>query len=818
MIKINSAHIEEFRGIRKLDIDLHGKTFAVSGPNGSGKSGVIDAIEFGLTGQIRRLTGRGTKGLTVTEHGPHVDKVKFPDAAFVELNLNFPTLGKTAKITRKVSAPRKPKIEPNDPDIRAILDDLENHPEITLARREILRFILVEPTKRSDEIQAILKIEDLGQTRSALNGALSKLKRETTATEKAVRDADDTLCKHLSIASLSATELLAAVNEKRKILGLELLLKLEAGTILDQGLTTTTDEQPLNKTVALTDLAKLVDVINLFDAAPSAEAAAVVTQISRLEEDPQLLQSLHQRSLVERGLMLVEGPECPMCDHRWPDQAHLLAHLHAKQDKSKDAGAVQKLILDQSAVLSSNAESLVNLLLNKAHAIAKSAKQTDILGSIVVWGKDLDGLRKDLDNFDAVLGHKDRLSSGWHGCPENFKAELIALQDVIRAIPDLTAIVEAQTFLLNAQQRLNDYRIARKRKCVAARASKLADVTHDAWCSAMETELDELYNAVQADFSKFYRMFNDGDEEKFTANLKAGEGRLDFEVNFYDRGLFPPGAYHSEGHQDCMGVCLYLALMKRLLGDSFTVALLDDVVMSVDADHRYQFCQLLMNEFPNTQFVIATHDRLWAEQMRSAKLVTRKTSLAFHSWTVDTGPLVESNLEVWDDINASLQKGKVETAAHTLRHHLEFVSRHLAGQLGARPTFKADGNYDLGDLLPSTISRLKNLYGKAADSAQSWNNDALKALATERKKQLAESSGNKNVEEWAINKAVHYNEWANFGKNDFTPVVQTFKGLLDCMQCQDCGSWLYLVPKSGPLETLRCQCNNVNFNLKSKHG
>src|SRR2546429_4550729 len=27
--------------------------------------------------------------------------------------------------------------------------------------------------------------------------------------------------------------------------------------------------------------------------------------------------------------------------------------------------------------------------------------------------------------------------------------------------------------------------------------------------------------------------------------------------------LFPPGAYHSEGHQDSMGVCRYLALMKR---------------------------------------------------------------------------------------------------------------------------------------------------------------------------------------------------------------------------------------------------------------
>ena len=69
MIRLQSAHIEEVRGIRKLDIDFQKGTFAISGPNGSGKSAVIDAIEFGITGEIGRLTGRGTKGLSVAEHG-----------------------------------------------------------------------------------------------------------------------------------------------------------------------------------------------------------------------------------------------------------------------------------------------------------------------------------------------------------------------------------------------------------------------------------------------------------------------------------------------------------------------------------------------------------------------------------------------------------------------------------------------------------------------------------------------------------------------------------------------------------------------------
>ena len=337
---------------------------------------------------------------------------------------------------------------------------------------------------------------------------------------------------------------------------------------------------------------------------------------------------------------------------------------------------------------------------------------------------------------------------------------------------------------------------------------------YDAWCRAMEDELNALYEDVQGDLSTFYRMINEEDEARFTAKLTPSEGRLDLDVNFYERGLFPPGAYHSEGHQDGMGVCLYLALMKRLFGNSFTIALLDDVVMSVDADHRYQFCKLLKMHFPNTQFVITTHDRLWAEQMRSAGLVIAKTSLAFHGWTVDTGPLVESNEEIWDEIAAALARGKIEAAAAGLRHHLEYASRHLADQLGARPVFRSDGNYELGELLPSVLSRMKDLLGKAADSAQSWGNKTAKEAALERKATLAGSSGASNVEQWAVNKAVHYNEWANFGRKDFEPVVTAFRALVDCFRCDDCQSWLYVTPRGSKSKIVAMPLQRHQHELK----
>jgi hypothetical protein len=491
VIKLESAHIEEVRGIRKLDIDFQKSTFAISGPNGSGKSGVIDAIEFALTGSISRLMGRGTKGLSIAEHGPHVDKVKFPDAAFVRVKVFLTDLGKSATVTRYLKTPTKATIEPPDANVKAALAEVAEHPEIALSRREILRFILVEPTERSQGIQTILKLEDVGQIRSALNTAHNKLERDRKSATAQVEESRDALLRHLQLPALKADGILAAVNQRRTLLGLPEITELTSDTKFDDGITAAATGEQFNKLSALRDLAMAGEAL---------------------------------------------------------------------------AGA------------------------------------------------------------------------------------------------DKQATTEA-----------------------------------------------------------------------------AG-----------------------------------------------------------------------------TQFIITTHDRTWAEQMKTAGLVTGKTSLAFHGWSLDTGPLVESNDEIWTDITNALARGKLETAAHALRYHLEFVARLLAEQLGATPTFRADGNYDLGELLPPVLARIRSLYGKAADSAQSWGKADQRTLVASRKAALGNSNAAVSVDQWAVNKGVHYNEWANFGRKDFEPVVAAYKELVEHFRCTGCAGFLYVAPARGPAEALRCSCMGINLNQVSK--
>lgn len=58
-----------------------------------------------------------------------------------------------------------------------------------------------------------------------------------------------------------------------------------------------------------------------------------------------------------------------------------------------------------------------------------------------------------------------------------------------------------------------------------------------------------------------------------------------------------------------------------------TFLILDDVLMSVDAEHRRAVAEMLRKEYPNTQFVITTRDEVWARQLQSVGIQVAPSSL-----------------------------------------------------------------------------------------------------------------------------------------------------------------------------------------------
>lgn len=821
MIRIKSIHIEEFRGIRLLDLGLEGKNFGICGPNGTGKSGVVDAIEFCLTGNVTRLSGQGAGELTVKGHAPHVDQRDNPEKALVRLTASIPSLGKDVTITRSVKAPRTVTITPAGGAEEAAITELQSHPEFALSRREIVKYIITPPNQRSKDVQTLLRLDQIEKTRSALLSYANKCKREAEEAERARVRAEGELKTALGVTALDRDEVLAKANEKRALLDLPELTELTPATSFKDGVAEGVEKAKKagpSKEVALADLAALTKDAAASPPDPlSQQLEAANMALKALKDDKDALALARQHGFIETGLDFINGDACPLCDTPW-DAAELTAHLTAKLLSAEAVGTQLEIIRTAFGVISGALEERMSAV-TKATAYGTALKEAVPREAFDEYGQALAVAKQALNAFlddhaliDDALAVTD---AAWWALPEDVQARLEEAQTAIGAQPDSSAADAAREFLAVLQDRyerlLNDSKIAKAHKARHAKAQKVHDHYNDVSNNVLET----IYDAVATEFTDFYKAIND-DEGNFTGELKAEPAKLSFNVDFFSRGTFPPGAYHSEGHQDGMGLCLYLALMKHTLGDKFTFAVLDDVLMSVDTGHRREVCRLLKTQFPNTQFILTTHDRVWLQYMKTEGLIGR--SQLFGGWSVELGPRIWDDLDIWTEIQQELDKNDIAKASWLLRRYLEYIATVLADNLRASVEFRGDAHYDLGDLLPPVLNQWRSRLAKGIKAAEKWGHDMTKEALEVKLAEAEALIKATDAERWTINPSVHYNEWQNFTKAEFQAVVDAFKALLNHIRCPNpkCGTFPYLTPRKGSAEDLRCSCQTINVNLKLK--
>lgn len=821
MIRVKTIHIEEFRGIRHLDLDLAGRNFGVCGPNGTGKSAVVDAIEFCLTGDITRLSGRGTAGLSVKNHAPHVDQRTHPEKANITITADVPSLGKTITIRRSVKNPKKVEITPDEAAFKNIVVELQIHPEFALSRREIVKYIITPPGQRSIDVQTLLRLDHIERLRKSFTTFSNKRRSDADEAERNRRQADNDLRTTLKIDKLDRALVLENVNEKRHILGLPVLTELTKDTSFKAGLATPKSEDkkpPLRKAVALADLEALQKALQGTEPPALVDnREAVKKALEKLRDDEQALTLARRHGFIKMGLDLVTGDACPLCDTPW------------KADKLREH--LRKKILSAEAI-----EKLLNQLRNNIDAVLEAlVERIQAIGRVIQYSRSVKpsvphaetdtylnslkeaetALKEFLEDHSRVVPALEAVTDSWWSPVAVQQTRIDECQAAVRALPDTSVEDEARDILSVSQDRyerlLKAAKTAREQKAQSAVAQKVLDHYN----TTATTVLEGIYDQVAQDFATYYRAINREDEEKFIGKLTSEPAKLSFDVDFYGRGLFPPGAYHSEGHQDAMGLCLYLALMKHTVGDQFTFAVLDDVLMSVDTGHRREVCRLLKKEFPNTQFILTTHDRVWLQYMKTENLISRSQS--FGGWTVDSGPRVWDDHDIWTEIQNELSKDDVAKAAWLLRRYLEYTAVILADNLRARIEFRGDSHYDLADLMPHTLKRWRTLLEDGEKSATKWKLDDKKAALSEMRATTKDLIAKTNAEQWAINPSVHFNEWANLQAHEFKEVVDAFKNLLEHLRCENsaCKSYLYVSPRKGQPEELRCNCGGASINLKT---
>ncbi len=818
-MRLLELEIYNVRGIPHLLMKPDGKNFVVWGPNGSGKSAVVDAIDFLLTGQISRLTGKGTGGITLNKHGPHIDHE--PEEAAVRAIVQLPGLEHPVEIKRCLAHPNDLECDKTmTPQLEAIMT-LAKRGQHVLTRRDILKYIISDAGTRAQEIQELLNISEIEEIRKALVKVKNDLAKDREGAEEVVERTKAAVNATTQEGSFNRDVVLQVVNQSRAVLSGQPISILHS-TDLKVGLTPPTvisGDQAVNVTLLERDIGNLHNVTSAQGQEQIAQSDEQLRRsITDIRSDPQLLRALSRQQLTELGIKLIdETGSCPLCDKPWPP-GELRTYLEQRLSTAYLVSEHQERIAKLSATITAPVNNTIASI-QKVVGAAQAMNLKDELSLLQTWLSDLQAVSSALS--DAVERYPDaRFGSDQVKrmlAPDNLVESLKRIHEAAKAkyaapTPEQTA----WDTLTRLEENLKALESAETSFEKAELFQRRASVLRDSFISARDNVLGKLYDGIRDRFVDLYRHLHELDEGKFTANIKPEEAGLGFEVDFYGRGIYPPHALHSEGHQDSMGLCLYLALAERLTEGLIDLIILDDVVMSVDADHRRDVCHLLATSFRSKQFLITTHDKTWANQLKNEGVVDSRGTVEFYNWHVETGPQVNYEVDMWERIKEDLQKNDVPSAAAKLRRGSEEFFCMVCDSLRAPVICKLNGQWELGDLLPAAMSQYRELQKQAKRSANSWNDRDCLEMLNEVGSTASTIFARTQAEQWAVNANVHYNSWTNFSEKDFRPVVEAFQDLYGLFICSKCGGILHLSTTGTTPGAIRCNCGKVNWNLVEK--
>lgn len=218
-MELDRLTIRNFRGIKgTLELEPEGGNVTLAGPNGSGKSSVIAGVDFLLNGSIETLSGKGTGGISATEHGPHVDAE--PDDAWVEME--FSSGGESIQVRRTFSDRSNPDIEATSDTILAEYEQLAESADRghhLLSREEILQFITAQGQRRSDRIRSLLNVNHVKKRRRVLGRATEELQHTPEEKQREITANEEKLADLLDLESYDRATVLEMVNQWREELG-----------------------------------------------------------------------------------------------------------------------------------------------------------------------------------------------------------------------------------------------------------------------------------------------------------------------------------------------------------------------------------------------------------------------------------------------------------------------------------------------------------------------------------------------------------------------------------------------------------------------
>ena len=135
--------------------------------------------------------------------------------------------------------------------------------------------------------------------------------------------------------------------------------------------------------------------------------------------------------------------------------------------------------------------------------------------------------------------------------------------------------------------------------------------------SEIRRQSQMVIDSISKDIGSMWATLHPGEKiENVRLSVPQDQDKaIDVILKFYGKDQDSPRLTLSEGYRNSLGLCIFLAMAKQVV-DKERPLFLDDVVVSLDRDHRGMIRRLLEEEFSDRQVIIFTHDKEWYTELR----------------------------------------------------------------------------------------------------------------------------------------------------------------------------------------------------------
>ncbi len=703
--KLKKIEFTSFRGlgVKGYTLEMKGKNCIVIGGNGKGKSCIAEGIEFLFGGSVQRFD----------DFDPLRNVYSNDDVCVSAADVNGNYLALTLNNSGVLSF---------DPVDKGAYVDYPSSDCFVLRRSRVLDFIHSKPSGRYVSFSRLLGIEVFENKRKCFEDLRLELLANKKKLEEEYRENLNAFRQDDGYIPQSFVDVLKYASAMSKGVGYEDVKSIEdCISILDK----------IRKSGNLDDQKKYDTLLIARQSVDQITFPLFEENVVYLKEqwDEVLVAAKEyadykSEAIVREGIQFFEentaDTKCPLCESVIDPLVVLLRlkdrriNLENYTNKKKE----YKRVLDSITAWVASTRKSISL------SIENESSVFDFSTTVVLWKilRELDDILRNGIHSYADINNGD-ISFIFNVCDRLRIVKENCIKSICFEIDELKKKMDSKQFALHSllfNLKNSFLNIETKEVQLAECASLLfsVDSARKAFNEAYKTTLHEIVKQFESFVYEIYKFLHDGHVEPVECTgveLAPSKGKnwlLELGICFFEKeGFCKPEYYLSEGHLDSLGLSIYLASVLSFNAKG-TLVVLDDIVSSVDQEHRQRVADLLVGRFKEYQLLILTHDERWASLINSRAIAIdvqdQWKSVQITSWHPENGPMQTTFRNNWKYIDGHLTQDRYMLLGGILRKLTESFLKSILAKFQMYVYYKASNSYTIFEILDLSKTNDKN--------------------------------------------------------------------------------------------------------------